>query len=181
MGISGEAARQPSVYVGFRPAYPLAQCLRALPACLPANAQLTRVSEAAGLKCPKDAEHRPMDHFTPLWTAGALWWEAGGASLFSLACARRALVKSGLWRFLHTRRAFAVRNFLRRSPKTYRAKTVRKPVTHLPQAHAENAGSARCRVRAGALPAGRGSARGAGPSRARAAAWAALRCPAAGF
>ena len=73
MDISGRAARQPSVYVGFRPAYPLAKYLRALPACLPANARLTRASEAAGLKRPKDAEHRPINYFTPLRLAGALW------------------------------------------------------------------------------------------------------------
>ena len=55
-GISGGAARQPSVYVGFRPACLPAQYSRALPACLPANAQLTRASEAAGLECPKCAD-----------------------------------------------------------------------------------------------------------------------------
>ena len=52
-------------------AYPQAQYLRALPACLPANAQLTRVTEAARLERPKDAEYRPTDHSAPLRPTGS--------------------------------------------------------------------------------------------------------------
>ena len=47
MGVSRGPARQPTVYVGFRPAYLQAQCLRGFPGYLPANALLTRVSGQA--------------------------------------------------------------------------------------------------------------------------------------
>ena len=70
-GISGGATRQPIVYAGFRPTYPQAYYLRGFPAGLPANARLTRAAEAAQLERPKDAEYRPMDHFTPQRLAGS--------------------------------------------------------------------------------------------------------------
>ena len=59
--VSGGAARQPSVYAGFRIAYPPAPYLRGFPAGLPANARLTRAVEAARLKRPKDAGFRLAD------------------------------------------------------------------------------------------------------------------------
>ena len=70
-GISGGSVRQPSVYAGFRMAYPQAHYLRGFPACLPANAQLARDSEAAQLERPKDAEYRSVDHSAPLRPAGS--------------------------------------------------------------------------------------------------------------
>ena len=57
-GISGGAARQPSVYAGFRVAYSQTHYLRGFPACLPANAQLARNSAPPCLKRPKDADFR---------------------------------------------------------------------------------------------------------------------------
>ena len=47
MGFSEGAARQPTVYVGFRAAYLQAQCLRGFPDYLPANTLLTRASGQA--------------------------------------------------------------------------------------------------------------------------------------
>ena len=47
MGLSEGAARQPTIYADFRPAYLQAQCLRGFPAYLPANALLTRASGQA--------------------------------------------------------------------------------------------------------------------------------------
>ena len=70
-GISGWAARQPSVYAGFRMAYPQTHYLRRFPAYLPANARLTRDSEASRLERPKDGEYRPADHSAPLRPAGS--------------------------------------------------------------------------------------------------------------
>ena len=59
-GTSGMPFFQPSVYAGFRPAYLQAQCLRAFPAYMPANASLTRVPALPCLKRPKDVGLRPV-------------------------------------------------------------------------------------------------------------------------
>ena len=56
MGFSEGAARQPTVYAGFRPAYLQAQCLRGFPDYLPANTLLTWASGQA-------AQNEVMNNF----------------------------------------------------------------------------------------------------------------------
>jgi len=55
MIISGEPARQPTVYVGFQAAYPLAHYLRGFPGSLPASPVFTRAPDLPARKRPMDA------------------------------------------------------------------------------------------------------------------------------
>ena len=61
MIISGEPARQPTVYVGFQAAYPLAHYLRGFPGSLPASPVFTRAPDLPARKRPMDAGWRPAD------------------------------------------------------------------------------------------------------------------------
>ena len=83
--------RKPSIYGHSRFVYLLAQCLRALPAGLPANARSTRATEATGLKCPKDAGSRPMSHCAPLQPSGLCLTQTAGG----LPCTPRKTGVSG--------------------------------------------------------------------------------------
>ena len=69
-GTSGLSIFNLTVFWYFRATYPQAHYLRGLPACMPANARLTRAAEATGLACPKDAGFRPTDHSVLLRPAG---------------------------------------------------------------------------------------------------------------
>ena len=61
MIVSGEPARQPTVYVGFQAAYPLAHYLRGFPGSLPASPVFTRAPDLPARKRPIDAGWRPAD------------------------------------------------------------------------------------------------------------------------
>ena len=58
--VVGKHALKPAWNGRFRPPCPPAQYLRGFPACLPANARLTRVSALLRLKRPKDVDFRPV-------------------------------------------------------------------------------------------------------------------------